>query len=465
MNNTEKPIFWHHGLFLRPHHFQQNDAFFRSLLTPHNLYHSPYFWGCGSLGVQESALSQRILEIDKCEIIFQDGTWVSCPENAVVLPRSFEELSFDTEGDTPVTAYVGLKKTDRRSRNVTSVDSPSSLESVRTRYACPIEPDEIKDTHEGGEPAEIRKLTHVLKIFWDNEIDQFSDYLMMPVCRLELAEESVVVSRQYVYPCFSLAGSDILMQMLKGLRENLISRCRVFESYKFSQGFQSSDFDAHFLPHLLVLNSLNRSLPILNHLIELTTFHPQAVYMALKQIVGDLSTFTDRINALGQTKDGMNLLPDYDHENLFHCFNESHLLINELLRGISIGGESIINMIRQENTFTAQIPADEFRDGYMYFFVVKSGGKSDQIVNDLHNIAKIGPRQSIDNLISRALPGLPVRHRLVPPPGMPKRSDSFFFRIDTKHYMWEEISRSGDIALFWNNAPEDASIELVISQI
>jgi type VI secretion system protein ImpJ len=465
MNSIEKPIFWHHGLFLRPQHFQQNDAFLQSILTPHNLYHTPFFWGCGSMQVLDSSFSRRIIEIEKCEIIFQDGTWLKCPENAMILPRSFEDISFDTKGDTPVTVYVGIKKWDRRNKNVTEMDGAGSFDSVRTRFVCPQEPCEIKDIHEGGEPANIRKMDYILKIFWDNEIDKFSDYLLMPLCRLELDEEKVVISKKFIPPCFTLSASDMLMQMLKSLRENIISRCRVFESYKFSQGFQSSDFDAHFLPHLLVLNSLNRSLPILNHMIDLANFHPQKVYAALKQMVGDLSTFTDRINALGQTKDGLNLLPDYDHENLYHCFNEAHLLISELLRGISIGGESIIHMMREGNYFTAQIAADEFRDPYMYFFVVKTKKESDQIVNDMHNIVKIGPKKNMENMISRALPGLPVRHRLVPPPGMPKRSDSYFFRIDTKHYLWEEIQRACDICLFWNNAPDDAAIELVISQL
>ena len=254
------------------------------------------------------------------------------------------------------------------------------------------------------------------------------------------------------------------MKILKNLRENIISRCRVFESYKFSQGL-SSDFDAHFIPHLLVLSALNRALPNLNHIIEVKGFHPQAAYGILRQIVGDLSTFTDRINALGQLKDGTLLLPEYDHVQIYNCFNEAQILLGELLRGISIGGETIFSMNRENDYFTIKLPAEEFRDSYMYFLVLKTKAKSEQIINDMHNIIKLGNPKNIDNMIARALPGVPVKHRLVPPPGMPKRSGSYYFRINSKHHLWEEIKQSGDISLFWDNAPEDTSIEIVISQI
>lgn len=464
MNNPCKPVLWHQGLFLQPHHFQQNDLFIQSLFSPHNLYHSPYFWGCGRFAVQDAALSQRTMEIEMCELIFQDGTWVKYPGNAVIQPRSFENISFDVEGETPVTVYLGIKKWNRCDKNTTSIESPGSINSVSTRCISFVEPESVNDLHEGGETVNVRKLDFIIKLFWEHEIDQFKEYLMIPVCRLELKEEKIGLSNSYIPPTYLISGSEMLMKILKNLRENIISRSRIFESYKFSQGL-TSDFDAHFLPHLLVLSTLNRSLPILNHIIELKTFHPHAAYSALRQMVGDLSTFTDRINALGQLKDGTPLLPEYDHENLFHCFNEAQILLGELLRGISIGGESIFSMIRDNNYFRAQLPAEEFRDSYLYFIVLKSASDTDLIINEMQKIVKIGNSKNIDNMISRALPGVPVKHRLVPPPGMPKHAGSYYFRIDSKHHLWEEIKRSGDIVLFWDNAPDDTSIEIVISQV
>ena len=97
MNKPGRQILWHQGLFLQPHHFQQNDTYMQSLLTPHNQYHTPFFWGCSRIEIQEGSLSHRMMEIDTCELIFQDGTWIKFPENAVIQPRSFKDISFDVD--------------------------------------------------------------------------------------------------------------------------------------------------------------------------------------------------------------------------------------------------------------------------------------------------------------------------------------------------------------------------------
>ena len=121
-------------------------------------------------------------------------------------------------------------------------------------------------------------------------------------------------------------------------------------------------------------------------------------------------------------------------------------------------------MLRKDNYFTAIIPIDEFRDFAIFFIVVKTTGDSETIINDFHNLVKIGDTENIDNLVSRALPGVPAKHRLVPPSGMPKHPDTYYFRINSKDKSWQEIKRSGNICLYWDNAPDDASIDIVISQ-
>ncbi len=464
MNKPGKQIFWHQGLFLQPHHFQQNDLYIQSLFSPHNQFHTPFFWGCRQIRFQETSLSQRTLEVESCDLIFQDGTWVRYPGNTSIEPRSFTDISFDVEKETPVTAYIGIRKWNDFGKNITSTEPSKSVESIDSRGVSSLEPEDVHDVHAGGDPVKIRKINYNLKIFWDHEIDKYNDFLMIPICQLTLQDESVGLSPSYIAPTYDISGSRVLMKILNNIRESIISRCRVFESFKFSQGI-TSDFDAHFLPHLLVLSSLNRALPAINHIIEIETFHPHTVYSILKQIIGDLSTFTDRINALGQLKDGTPLLPEYRHENLFHCFNEAQILLGELLRGISIGGESIFSMTREGDYFKATLPAEEFRNSYMYFLVLKSTAESDQIINDMNHIVKMGSPQNIENMIARALPGVPVKHRLVPPPGMPKKSGYHYFRIDSKHHLWDEIKQSGNISLFWDNAPEETSIDIVVSQL
>ena len=86
----QKPLFWHQGLFLEPQHFQHQDQYMKSLLSPLEGL-QPYFWGVNRLEIREDALNNRSLEITAGEFLFPDGTSLIFPGNAIVPPRSFEK--------------------------------------------------------------------------------------------------------------------------------------------------------------------------------------------------------------------------------------------------------------------------------------------------------------------------------------------------------------------------------------
>ena len=45
---------------------------------------------------------------------------------------------------------------------------------------------------------------------------------------------------------------------------------------------------------------------------------------------------------------------------------------------------------------------------------------------------------------------------------MPRRPDAHYVRLDTHDEQWPIVERHKDIALLWDEAPQDAKIELVI---
>jgi type VI secretion system protein ImpJ len=65
-------------------------------------------------------------------------------------------------------------------------------------------------------------------------------------------------------------------------------------------------------------------------------------------------------------------------------------------------------------------------------------------------------------LISRALPGVPLEQNKIPPAGLPRRPDSFYFLIDREHSLWEFVQRHQNIQLYWEGAPKDMQAEIVI---
>jgi type VI secretion system protein ImpJ len=462
MMAPKRPILWHQGLFLQPQHFQQLDLYVQSLLSPFQQHILPFFWGVGNIRIQDAALQNKMFEILNVEAIFPDGTQAAFPGNAVLQARSFKKVDFDLEGGKPLRVYLGLQKINPAGKNAVSTKGTEDLYGIASRFVSPVEPEAVEDLYIGGLTAKARYMNYVLKIFWETEVEQLGDYLLMPVAQLELKGDRVQLSEEFVPPAACLSGSETLRQMLKNIQEYIRSRCHILEMYKLSRNVHSSEADPVSLRYLLALTVVNRYVPVFHHLMETPGLHPWTAYGLLRQLIGELSTFSDRIDSLGKLADGTELLPGYDHCELGRCFFEAQRLIKELLSAIVVGEENVVHLTREENDFKGQIPAEALGQGTRYFLSISCSGDPQTIINSLINLAKVGGLEEMPTMITRALPGIPLEWESTPPPGLPERPDLFYFRLKADPPLWTDIRRTGNICLHWGESPEDASAELII---
>ncbi len=463
MTENMRPLLWHQGLFLQPQHFQHMDMRFQAVLALLMQQQTPYPWGINKLKIMEPALQNRLFEVSQLDVVFQDGTFISFPGNAVIQPRSFQKIDIDSTGEKPFRVYLGLKKKNPSSINVTSVQNMQDMYSISTRYISDVQPEEVKDLHIGGAPAMTRFINYALKLFWETEVEGLGDYMLIPIAQLELAGDKVMLSTDFVPPAVSISGSDTLMQIIRSIEEQIKSRCRVLEMYKIHD-VKTSDMTGVSIRYLLALSTVNRYMPVFDHLIEKPFVHPWFLYGLLRQLIGELSTFTDRINALGFIASGDRLVPTYNHTEIGNCFIEAQKLIGELLSAIVIGDENIIQLIREEDMFKGRIPAEAFSDRNFYSLAITTKGDPSSIINSLVHHAKLGSLEEMPTLLARALPGIALTHKQSPPSGLPKTADTYYFTLDANHPLWSEIRASSNICLYWDEASEDAKVELIISR-
>ena len=455
-----KPVFWYQGLFLQPQHFQHFDLYFQSLLSPLITYQQPYFWGVCRIQIHEDELRNETFEISQGEFIFQDGTRTAFPSNAVIHSRTLvkEEL----EAGKPFKVYLGLRKLDHTGENVSVSDQKADLSTVTTRFIARSEPDEVYDLHQGGEAVPVKLMSYVLKVFWESEIEGLKDYYLLPVAELEFDGDNIKLSRNFVPPIVSMSGSETLQQVFQSIREQVTSRCRKLEAYKSPKGLKASEVEPNHIVYMMALRSLNKYVPLMYHLTETPNIHPWSLYALIRQIIGDLSTFTDRIDALGRLMDGTVLLPEYNHENLKYCFDEAQTLISELLSAITIGPESIIHLEREDGYFKAQIPQEVFSPRNVFYLVLRTAENKSRVLEIMQNIAKVSSVEHISTLISRALTGIYLKYRELPPPGLPTQPNSLYFEFDQSHQEWVEIQKSQSVCLYWDQAPKDAKAQVVV---
>ena len=454
----EKPLFWHQGLFLQPHHFQLKDRYDQSMLTPLHRFIIPYFWGIVEMEIQEAALGNQSFNLFDGKFVFPDMAYVVLHGNAVIQARSFETAW--EEGGKTFNVYIGLKKWNNKGENVTVLSNLDNLTGVTTRFVTTTDAEEFQDLHQDGPSAQIKKMYYVLKIFWETEKDLLGDYELIPLAKLERDGDEIRCAKRFIPPCININGSESLYELVQELRDQIFSRGRQLEAYKREMGIHSAQFGARDMVYLLALRSLNRYVPLLMHLIETKRVHPWTLYAVLRQLIGELSSFSEQISVIGELQDGTPLLDGYDHENLWECFSGARKLITQLLK-IAEVPDYTIRLMYDGTYFVTDLEPKIFEGRKRFYLVFETDTDHQEILQDTESIAKLGSREALPILIARALPGIKFEYLAIPPQELPRKAHAIYFQIDHRSDLWAQVERENNLALYWDSAPQDLKIEFM----
>jgi type VI secretion system protein ImpJ len=127
------------------------------------------------------------------------------------------------------------------------------------------------------------------------------------------------------------------------------------------------------------------------------------------------------------------------------------------------GPENSVTLTRTDDYgFSATIPLSTFKDAMSFYLLLRTTETIDRIETVMRDLVKIGSIESIAELITRSLPGLPARYVPMPPPGIPRRADTHCFMLDLHHEQWSEIQKNRSICVYWDSASPDTNLELLV---
>jgi type VI secretion system protein ImpJ len=459
MDNAQG-IYWHQGLFLQPQHFQQlelNQQYARKPLFESS---SPYFWGVSDLEISTDALNNRSVEIRSACLLMRDHSFIEFPGNSVLPARSFDRVWSDM--DQPLDVYLGIRKVSPVAVNVTTVDSLLDIAGVTSRWVSLSDPEEVVDLYAEGPTAAVPKIVQLVRVFFGPELASLDDYELIHVARLVRDSDTVRLQPQYIPPCYTLSGSSQLVNLLKDIRDDMAGRLRQLQEYKVPRDAQRMDLDPDYLIFLQAVQSLNRSVPAVFHLSETGSVHPWLVYGILRSVIGELSSFSERIDFLGRRDSRDEGLPPYDHENLGDCFFKAKRLVNILLNEITIGPEFLVVLELKGDYRVGQIPLEYFAKRNRFYLVTHDSGLSDRNGNDFLKEARLAFPGDLPKIIDHALPGTDLIEIANAPQGLPRKADSRYYRIEQMSEGWEAVERSGEVGLFWPEATDEFRAEIVV---
>lgn len=455
----ERPLFWAQGTLLQPQHFQLLERIGQGMLSPYHEYGAPYFWGVGSMALQKSALGARCFELKAGEFLFPDGTFVSLHENGCIAPRVFDEAWI--KGDKPFTVLLGLRKWCDTGENVSVVPTQASAGNVSTRFVTSSDPEDTKDLHAGGPEAQVKRLRYVLQILWETEEDQLGEYEWIPLAQLERSGSEIRLSDTFIPPCLCCSASP-LQNLLREIRDQLAARCRQLEEHKSKRGVYHAEFGSRDMVYFLALRSFNRYLPLLFHYSDAHHYHPWHMYGILRQLVGELSTFSEQINVTGASLESKKDIPKYDHQDLWSCFSAVQAAITRLLDEITAGPEYIVALNFDGTFFSADIKPAIFEGRNRFYLAINTEEDTKNVLKAQEEVIKLSAPGHLELLVSRSLPGIGLQYLQIPPQELPRRAGTFYFAVNHFDDQWAIVVKERCLALYWNGAPADVEIELQV---
>ena len=460
---TSKPIFWHEGLFLQPHHFQWQDLYFQSLIEPLNRYWQPSMWGTGRIAIHEEALSNYVFSVLSGEFRFRDTTHAVYPGNAVLESRNFEKAWKDK--GKPFTVYIGIRKLSQTGKNVSDPKLYESFSMLPTRFAADGNDGEpLADFYEGSESLPVERLRYVLKLLWEDEKNSIGDYEVLPIASLEYKKGEVVLSGDFIPPALAIFSSEVLTRTVRTISELITSTANRLEASKNDRGVHTAEFGTKDMVFLLTLRTLNRYVLILRHLLgKGGAVHPWSVYGVLCQLVGELSTFSSKVNLINVKPESPFYLFEYDQEELSKCFKRITSVLFKLMVDIAADPEYVAPFQYDGQNYTVVLPTRLLQGPKRYYLVVQTDAAPDVVVPELEGQAKMSSLKYLSLLITQSLPGISLKHVPHPPPELPRRNMGIYFVLNHKSRLWQKVVEEQSLALSWETRPEDAKLELMVA--
>lgn len=149
--------------------------------------------------------------------------------------------------------------------------------------------------------------------------------------------------------------------MLRDIRDLLTAKGRELSEYKGQRRIRTTNAGSRYSEYLLMIQTVNRYIPLLHHHLEIEETHPCVFYALLRQLVGELSTFSQTVSVLGGP------LPAYRHDQLWECFAAAIRMAIQLLDELTGGYEVVPLVYDGKEYFAAQLDEQVFEGNKRYY--------------------------------------------------------------------------------------------------
>lgn len=420
-------VIWSEGLFLRPQHFQQSDRYYEKLVRSRVAALRPYSWGITELKLNVDMLGLGKFAVDEVRGVLEDGTPFSIPDDAD--HPSPLDVPENTRNSIVYLALPGYQP------GALEAAPASAIESV-ARTA--IHEQEISDSIALGRAnvgIEVGKLRLRLVL----EGADRAGLVCLGLARIAevRADKQIILEEGFIPPTLDCAATKNLAGFIAEIQGLLHHRGEALGGRVADSGTRGVAEIADFM----LLQAVNRYEPLFSHLVAARHIHPETFYAVAIQLAGELATFT-------ATNKRPAVFPHYRHDDLAATFAPVMRSIRQSLSAVL--EQTAVPIPLQERKYgvhVAPLLDKTLLTTAAFVLSVKASIEAERLRRYFPAQVKLGPVESIRELVNSALPGIGLRALPVAPRQIPYHVGNSYFELDRTSPHWKAMQSSGGLAL------------------
>ena len=419
---------WSEGMFLQPQHFQQHDRYLEKQLEGRTAPLLGYCWGFSHIELDAAALMLGKIQLTTARGIFPDGTPFDFPhQDSPPMPL---DINIDSKDEVIVLALP------LRRAGTDETDLDNNQDKKLTRFIA--DETEVVDSNTQAENTAFLQVGQLrLKLMYKQDITDAYTVLGVVQVTERLTNNQLVLKKPFAPPMLHLGSDATLAGYLQELCGLLHPRGEALASRIAQPGRGGVAEIADFL----LLQTINRYEPLFNHLATAPMLHPERLFSTCLHLAGDLETFNDKNRRPPK-------YPEYQHDALTQSFIP---LMEYLRRSLSMvleqGAIAIELQERKYNVRVAIIPDQSLLKSASFVLAVNAQLPAETLRTQFPAQVKIGPVESIRDLVNLALPGMALNALPVAPRQIPFHVGFNYFEIEQENEMWKQLESSGGLAI------------------
>jgi type VI secretion system protein ImpJ len=419
-------VVWSEGMFLQPHHFQQELRYVERLVDARVASAQAYAWGFVDFQLDESLLALGKLGLARASGVLPDGTPFAMPQ--------FDPLPAPLEiaADVKAEAICLALPLQREGGDEFALDTAERGADM-TRYCAAQE--DVRDTSNvSDEPATIQTGRLQARLIRAKEALDAYATLAVAVVVERRADGMVVLDRAHIPAQLRLDTSKQLSSNVDLLHGLIRQRTEKLAGRMGQLGHGVSE-----LAEFLMLQTLNRNEPIFAQHAASPVAHPRELHRDCLRLAGELATLASNRRLAAR-------FPPYKHDDLRATFTPVFDELRELMSAeIESNAVQIELVDRRPGVRSAVVKELELVKNASFVLAVNARMPAEQLRQRFPAQTTIGPVGRIRDLVDSHLHGIGLRSLPVAPRQLPFHAGYYYFELDRGSELWAEFESNGSI--------------------